>query len=161
MPVGVVERARDLAGDAQRFVQRKLALAIEPRAQRFAGDVRHHVVQLAVRLARVVDGEDVRVAQVRCELDLTAEALRAKSKAQFRKKHLDGDFSMEFEIPRQVDRGHCPVTELTLDLVMFGDAGFNAVELGRHTSGETRCLPANYTAVSQCTPDTAVSPLLS
>jgi hypothetical protein len=83
------------------------------------------------------------MAQVRRELDFAAESLRTQGEAQLRKKHLDGNFSIVLEIPSQVDRGHRPVTELTLDLVMFGEGSFDAVELGRHTSGGKRgaCRP--------------------
>jgi len=134
--VRVVERARDLGRDAQGFVERKLALAIESRAQRLAGDVRHDVVQLAVRLARVVDGEDVRVAKLCCELDLTTEAFWPEDEAELREEHFDRDLSMEPEVARQINRSHCPVTDFVLDLVVVSDGDFQAVERGRHAEGK-------------------------
>src|SRR6185295_2042262 len=42
----MIERACDLAGDAQRFVERELSLAIELGPQRFPLDVRHDIEQL-------------------------------------------------------------------------------------------------------------------
>jgi hypothetical protein len=71
----VLERARDLTGDADGVGDAKLPLAVEALAQRFALDKRHHIVQRAFRLTRVVDREDVRMREVGCDLDLAVEAL--------------------------------------------------------------------------------------
>ena len=81
MTVRVIERARDLAGNPQCLVYGELSLAIESRAQRLTLDERHHVIELAVSFARIVDREYVRVAQMRDELYLSAESLRAEGKA--------------------------------------------------------------------------------
>ena len=61
--VRVRQRVGELAHEAHRVGERKRALARQPRPQRLALDVRHHVVQQPVRLAGVVDAEDVRVRQ--------------------------------------------------------------------------------------------------
>jgi hypothetical protein len=94
VPMRVIERARHLASDAQRFVEGKLALAVEARAQRLAGNVRHDVIELAVYFPRVVDGQYVRVAQVGGEVDLTAESLRTQSEPHISKEDFDRDFSI-------------------------------------------------------------------
>ena len=76
--VRVVERAGDLARDAQRVGHRQLPLAVEPVAQGLALDERHREPELAVGLARVEHGEDVRMLQPRGEPDLALEALGAQ-----------------------------------------------------------------------------------
>jgi hypothetical protein len=52
-------------------VDGQLPVAAQACAERLALDVRHHVVQQAVRLAGVVEREDVRVAEVGRDLDLS------------------------------------------------------------------------------------------
>ena len=68
MSVGVLERAGRLGGDPDRGVHRQLPLALQSVAERLALDVRHGEPELAGGLARVVDGENVRVLQPGGEL---------------------------------------------------------------------------------------------
>ena len=82
--VRVVERAGDRGGDADRFVDRELLLAIEPRAQRLAFDERHHVEEQPVGLARVEQRQQVRVLEVGRDLDLGEESLDAEDRAELR-----------------------------------------------------------------------------
>jgi hypothetical protein len=51
LSVGVVERRCDFPREPHRLVHRELPLAGQTRAQRFAGDVRHHVVEQPAGLA--------------------------------------------------------------------------------------------------------------
>ena len=73
--VRVVQRRGDSAGDTQCFVDRKLSLTIEFRAQRFTVNEGHHVEQQPVGLTRVEEGEHVWVLQMRRDTDLGEEAL--------------------------------------------------------------------------------------
>ena len=73
MFVCVLERSRDLGGNSHRLVNRKLFLAVDPVAERLAFHVGHDVEQEAVRFARIVEREDMRVSQVRRRLDLSQE----------------------------------------------------------------------------------------
>lgn len=68
---------RNFGGDAHRLGDTQLLLAIETRAQRLSGDVRHYIEEIAVGFARVVQRENVRVLQVRGGLDLGEKALGA------------------------------------------------------------------------------------
>ena len=53
--VRVLERVGDFARDAHRVVDGQLLFALEPLAQRFARDERHHVVQQLVRRLAGID----------------------------------------------------------------------------------------------------------
>jgi len=63
--VGRVERVGDLAEQLDRLGDGKRAVAVEPAAQIAALDEAHRDEQLAVLLARVVDGHDRRVVELR------------------------------------------------------------------------------------------------
>ena len=73
VPVRVVERGGNLAGDTHRLRDRELRLAIETIPKRLPLHVRHDVIQLAVSLAGVEHRQDVRVRQPGRELDLAKE----------------------------------------------------------------------------------------
>ena len=77
-----------------RVGDRELPLAVEPVAQRLALDERHHIEQQAVGLARVEQRQDVRVLQVRGDLDLREEALGAEHGGELGVQHLDGDLAV-------------------------------------------------------------------
>ena len=89
--VGVVERVGHLDGDRAPRVDRKLALGVEPVAQRLPLHHRHDEVQDRRRLAGVVQREDVRMVQPRGEADLAEEALAAERLGELGAQHLDGD----------------------------------------------------------------------
>ena len=78
LPVGVGQRVGDLARDLQRVLHRELGLARQAVPQRLALDVGHDVVEEAVGLARVVQRQDVGMAQVGRDLDLAQEPLGAE-----------------------------------------------------------------------------------
>jgi hypothetical protein len=77
---GIAQRIRHLAADLEGIVYRELLLAPQPVPQRLAFHKRHDVVQQAVRLAGVVDAEDVRVLELGGERDLAEEPLAAKDR---------------------------------------------------------------------------------
>ena len=57
---------------------RESSFAHEPRPQRLAVDVRHDEVERARGLARVVERQDERMAEIREHADLAMEALRVR-----------------------------------------------------------------------------------
>ena len=75
--VRVAERGGDLTGEPQRVLDRQLRLAPQPRAERLARDVRHHVVEEAAGCPRIEQRHDVRMIQPRGDLDLAQEPLAA------------------------------------------------------------------------------------
>ena len=105
--VRVAERVGDLARDANRVVHRKLLLALEPRAQRLAGDERHHVVQQSVGVAGVEQRQDVRMLQPRGRPDLAQKALAAERRAEIGVQDLDGDVAIVPEVVGEDTRSPC------------------------------------------------------
>jgi len=126
-PVGVVERPDDLSRDLQRLRHGQPVLRVEPAAERGPLHVRHHVVDEAVRLAGVVEGEDVRMRQRRGDLDLDEEPLRPDARRQVGPQHLHRDEPVVPQVLRQIDGGHPSRAELSLDAVAVGQCGAQAI----------------------------------
>jgi len=126
LPVGVVKRARHLAGDPHRIGDRQLLLPRQPVPQRFPLHVRHHVEQEAVGLAAVVQRQDVGVLEVGGGGDLGDEALGADHGGQFGAEDLDGDLAPVLEVLGEVHGGHAAGAELPLDAVAVGEGGGEA-----------------------------------
>jgi hypothetical protein len=59
--VRVVDRTRHLARDAHRIDDRELALTVEARPQRLAGNERHCIVEQSVGIAAVEERKNVRM----------------------------------------------------------------------------------------------------
>ena len=131
----VIERTCDFAGDAYRVGDGQLPFTLQSRAQRFAGDQRHHVVQQAVGLAAVEQREDVRMLQARCGADLAQESFATKCHAEVGVQHLDGDITIVFEIVREVHGGHPAGAEFADHAIAVGDGGGETVERKGHDAG--------------------------
>jgi hypothetical protein len=86
--VGIVERVSDLSRDAERFVEGELPLPGDPVAQRFPLHNRHHVIDKRLGRSRVVQREDVRVAEPCRDLDLAQEAVGADDGGEIGSQHL-------------------------------------------------------------------------
>ena len=108
-------------GDADRFVDRELLLALERRAKRLAFDVRHHVEQQPVRLAGVEQRQQVRMLQIRRDPDLGQKPLGAEHRAELRLQHLERDLAVVLEVVREVDGRHAAGADLALDQVSGGE----------------------------------------
>ena len=76
--VCIRQRVGDLPRESDGVVNRQLTLALESRAQRLAFDVRHHVVQQPTGAPGVEQRQDVRVLQVRRQLDLAQKPFGAE-----------------------------------------------------------------------------------
>ncbi len=129
----VCECLGDFAREAHRIGHGERALAIETVAQRLAGCERHDVVdELAVtRVARVEQGENVRVIESRGDADLAQEPFARDGLGQFRMQHLDRDLAMMLEIVREEHGGHAAGAELALDAVAVGERSGEAGEVSR------------------------------
>jgi hypothetical protein len=123
--VGVFEGAGRFAGDLHGVVQRQLALAAEPVAQRLALDVGHGEPELSGSLARVEHGQDVGVLQPGGKVDLAEEPLRPEARGQLGVKHLERDGAAVLEVLRQPDRSHATAAELALERVLAGQVCLN------------------------------------
>jgi hypothetical protein len=115
--VGGAERVGHFARDAQRIVDGKVSLALALGAERFARDIRHHVVQQTAGVSGVEQGQDVRVLQLRGGLDLAQEPLAAERGAEVRVQDLDRDLTVVPHVLGEVHRGHPARTDLALDTV--------------------------------------------
>ena len=93
----------------------------EPVAEDLALDERHGEPELAGGLARVVDGQDVRVLQPGGEADLALEALGAERVGQLGVQHLERDGAVVPDVVREIDRRHAAAAELALDRVVAGE----------------------------------------
>ena len=76
-----VDGARYFTSNAHGFIDCHLAVAEDPRLERFPVDEWHDAVQLLIHFARIEDRQDVRVLEFRRELDLAAESRREQAGA--------------------------------------------------------------------------------
>jgi len=115
VPVGVVEGQRRLARDLQRILQRELPLPCEPVAERFPLDVWHREPQQSCRrLPRVVHRQDVRMLELRGELDLPPETLSPQRHGKVWMQHLQGDPPAVLAFLGEKHGGHPAASKLAL-----------------------------------------------
>src|SRR3989441_3451755 len=129
--VGVVERARNLAGNPHGVLDRELLLMVEPVAQRLPFHKRHDVVEQSVGFSRVDETEDVGVLEMRSDLDLFQEPIGADDGRQLRAQFLEGDMPIVAYVVCEVDRRHAASAEQALDAIAAGEGGTRSEE---HTS---------------------------
>ena len=106
------QRIGHLARDAERVVDGQLRLPPQAVAERFALDIRHHVVEEPVGLARIVERHDVRVPQPCGDPDLAQEPLGPERGCQLAMKHLECDRAVVLQVVDEVDRRHAPSPQL-------------------------------------------------
>ena len=112
--VRVRQRVRDIVQDPQDVVDRKSQLAQQPAAQRLTVDVRHGEVQDAVRLTGGEHRNNVRVLQLRRDLNLATEPLHVHA-GQLGVEHLDHYLSVEGAFAGEKHAAHPAAAELALD----------------------------------------------
>ena len=124
--VRVTQRVGNLACDAKCFINSELFVAIDPVTQRLAFDQRHHVVKeglktltaglrLELNFARVIQRNDVRMAEIGCGLDFEQKPFGAQRGPNFRTKNLDGDIPVVLQVAREIQCSHAAAAELALD----------------------------------------------
>ena len=128
LPVRVGERIRHLRREAQRVAQGQLALAGHPVAERFAVDEGHDVVQEAVRVARVVERQDVWMVEARRDLDLAQEPLGPQRLRQLGAQHLERDLALVLHVGREVHRRHAAGADLSLEAIAAGECGVQPID---------------------------------
>src|SRR4029077_387307 len=120
--------AGDISRNLQGVVYRQLPLAKQPVPQRFAFNVRHHVVENAVYLPGVVQGQDVRMREFRRDLDFAQESLRLDGLGDIRLHDLQRDLAVVFLVLGEVDDRVAAAAELALDRVAAGEGGPQPLE---------------------------------
>jgi hypothetical protein len=121
MSVGVVEGVGGLARDPKRVGDRELPLARQALPQGLAVHERHREPELAVGVARVEHGENVRVLEPGREPDLSEEPLGAERPSELGVQDLEGDGAVVAEVVRAVDRRHAAAAELGVETVAAGE----------------------------------------
>ncbi len=124
-----------LQGDLDRVVDRELAFAVQPVPERFALDEGHDIEEEAVDRARVEEPEDVRVLQLGGQLDLALEPLTADGGGQVGIEDLDRHLAVVPDVAGEVDRGHPPLAELSLEQVAVSQFRLQPYPVFRTRSG--------------------------
>lgn len=99
---------RDFADDPHRLIDRERANLRDAIPQRLPLDERHHIEEDVARAARIVEREDVRVTELRGDLDLAKEAPRAEARREVWAEHVDRDLSVVLQVLNDVDGRHTP-----------------------------------------------------
>ena len=128
LAVGVSECIGELARDLPHVLEGELLLPIEALPQGLALHVGHHIVEQAVGVAGVMQREDVRMGEVRRDLDLAQEAIAPEALGDFRPQHLEGDPPPVPEVAREVHDGPSTVTDLPVDDVAALEGPIEAVD---------------------------------
>jgi hypothetical protein len=128
--VRVGERRRHLAQDPHGHRHRQLAAAGEPRPQRLPLDERHRVERQPVGGAGGEQLHDVRMVELRRELDLPAEALEVHPLHQLRRQHLHHHPPPQRHVGGHEHPAHPPAPELPLDRVRRAERGLKLVAEG-------------------------------
>ena len=109
--------------DRDGMFDRELLFPIQPLTQRLPRHVRHDIVEEAVRLARVVQRQDVGMTETGGGFDLPEKPLPPEGGGELRRQHLDRDGTPVLQVVREVDRRHSPAPELALDRVAVCERG--------------------------------------
>src|SRR5262249_276771 len=113
--VRVIERRGDGARNREHILQRKLALALQAIRQRFAINVRHGVVRPPVDRAGLVDRQDVRMAQMSFDLDLSKESRKADGGSQLLTQDLERNEAPALGLAGKIDEGGPAPAKLAFD----------------------------------------------
>ena len=115
--VGVLERKRGFAPDAESLVDGQLVLALQPVPEALALHERHGVPELAAGFTGIEHCEDVGMLEAGGQADLPLEPFGAERDRQLGVQDLEGDVAVVLEVAREVDRGHAAAPELALERV--------------------------------------------
>src|SRR5262245_4517923 len=89
------ERVDDVVQEADDLAWRERSLSLDGGAERLAVDERHRVPEQVAVLTRGEQRDDVRMLELRGDLDLATEALAVDARGQLGRKHFDDDAPIE------------------------------------------------------------------
>ena len=135
LPVCVCQGAGYLVDHTERILDRNLLLPIHQVAQRLTIDERHHVVEEAVCVARVVERQDVRVGQLGRDLDLPQEPLGPYRSRHRGPQDLDGHSAPVLAVLGEIHGRHPAPSHLPLDPVAVGQSRNQALRIQSHPIG--------------------------
>ena len=148
LAVGVAQGVCHFPRNLERIGQRELPLAAEPLAQTLALHIRHHIVEQSLCLAGVEEREDVWVLEAGGDSDFSKEAIGAEARHELGSQDLECDPPVVLEVATQIDGGHPPAAELTLNRVAPGEGGPEAGELVRQRGSRAATFAAPRPGVS-------------
>ena len=133
--VGVGQRPRDIAQDADRLGHGETYARGKPRPEGLAAHERHRVVGQASRLAGGENRDDVRLLQPCGELYLAREALGAQALRQPGSDHLDHHLAAERGLVGDKHPRHPPTAELAFEGVGRPEGALELVAEVGHRQG--------------------------
>ena len=133
--VRVGERLHHVVEDADHVAHRQRALALHACAERLALDEGHGVVQQLLVLAGREERHDVRMLELRGELDLAPEPVDVHPRGEIGRQHLDDDRPRQRALPGDEHAAHPPAHELAIELVGGSEGGGQAFAEGIHGVG--------------------------
>ncbi len=132
LPVRIAQGIRYFLGNRERGGKLQRPLTVQACAQRLAHDERHYVIEESVRLARVVERENVRVLEAGGHPDLLQEPLRPEDRGELLTQHFHRHLAVVPDVVGEVDGRHPTPADLTLDGIAASEGGVEAVELVGH-----------------------------
>ena len=103
-----------------------------PVSERLACQIGHYVEEEAIGFPGIMERQDVRVGQIRGDLNFREETLGSDNGSQFRPQDLEGHLAAVLDVVGEVDLGHPAFTYLTLDGVAAFEGGVQAGDGVRH-----------------------------
>ena len=145
--VRVIQRIGNFGGDSDRVLDGKELLAVQPVAQRFAFDERHHVVEHSAGFAGIVQRHDVRMLEIRRRPDLGEKSLRAERRREVGMQHLERDLPVVAYVLGEINGGHSATPELAVNAVAISERWkFGRGGLVQSASAGGRNSPREYGA---------------
>ena len=99
--------------------------------KRFALYIWHHIIKEALRLARIVKPEDVRMIQTSGNLYLSQKPIGAERRGKLGMQHFERDQALVLHILSEIDGCHPAATELTIYRVVLRQCGAEALDRKR------------------------------
>ena len=124
--MGVVEGRGHLLSNCERLFNGELLLAVDFVPKGVALDVRCDEEEETVGFARVVEGQDTRMGELRGRFDLGQEPLGTDNCGEFRFENLEGHVAVVTLIVGQIYRSHPALADLALDPVAAFKGGVQA-----------------------------------
>src|SRR5207249_3415400 len=104
-------------------VDRELFLALHFRAERLSFDVRHHVEEQPFSFARIEERKQIRVLEIRGDLDFRQEALDTEHRTELRIQDLERNSAIVLDVAREIHGRHAAAPDLAVDGVAAGKCG--------------------------------------
>ena len=119
--VRVGKRVADVAQYDGGLFDRQRAIVREAISQRPSLFIGHHVVRSAVHLARIVERHDVRMTQLRCDLDLAKKPRLAEPRGELRPHDFDCHVTRVPDVAGQEHGGHPALPDTANHAIPDGD----------------------------------------